>query len=542
MKSILFLLVVSWTHILSCQVIELSGGTSTLYQSQGGTMSVRSGSYTASAGAGTIAGRFTGGAQIVKATERATYTLGSDNIPFNMPTDIFDNGHYLTALGAGVTTKVGNAKVYAFAGATSTSFNSPFFNGSQVATPAGILFVTGKVAPQWTASTRVIVSSRVTVLHSFAWNSGDGTQIAFSGGLGSNQLYGAASISIERKWVDLKAAYYEAGAQFRRADVQTPLTSEPDRDNVLLTVRPTKFLTFGAGRQNYLTPIYGTQNNIRSSVNQLSANAQVAGVGLSAMLFQSTYSGQENTAMIYSANRDITSRVHVQASYLVSHPENSNSTDELVSNIQETLTPRWTLSQSVNNSNGQNTFGFGGSFLSNLATLSADYETYYVPARVESPFEEALIINAQIHLFGRLTMNGGTFVAPDGRLLYTAEAEGAVSRQQAGGASAFQHYSMSAVMIRGRVLDASGQPVMGAALLIDQLPVYTDSDGYFYVRERKSRMHPLTVLVDQFLDGGNYRVVSAPAEANSSANENELAAMVVVERIATKPKVETATR
>jgi len=516
---------------LQAQVVELLGGTSTLYQSTGGTVSVHSGSYTASAGAGTVAGQFVGGAQVVKATERARYILGSDNIPFDLPTDIFDSGHYLTALGAGVKTKWSNAKVYAFAGETSTSFNSPFFIGTQPAAPAGILFITGKVSPEWTATTRIIVSQRVTVLHSFGWDSGAGTQIAFTGGLGAYQPYVAGSLALNRNWIDLKAAYYESGSQFRRANVQTPLTSEPDRDNVLVTIRPTKDFSFGGGRQNYLTPVPGSQNNVRSSVNQASASYQIAGTALSAMVFQSTYGDSGDLAMVYSASRDITPHCHVQASYLVSRPDDSSTTDSFVTNVEEILSPRLTISQSINTSNGQSTVGFGGSFLSNFATLSAEYQTYYVPARVEAPFEQALIVNAEVHLFGRLTLSGGTFVGADGKLLYTTEAQGAVSREQAGGSGASQHYSMGGLMVRGRVMDLTGQPVVGAALLVDQLAVYSDSDGYFFVRERKPHTHPLTVLVDQFLNGGNYRVVSAPAAAQSSANENQLNAMVIVEKI-----------
>jgi len=236
------------------------------------------------------------------------------------------------------------------------------------------------------------------------------------------------------------------------------------------------------------------------------------------MLFESTYGNSGDFAMDYSANQDVTSRLHLQGSYLVSHPDNSPATDAFVGTVQEILNSRFTVSETINSSNGQNTFGFGGSFLSNLATLSADYETYYVPARVQSPFEQALIVNAQIHLFGRLTLTGGTFVGADGKLLYTAEAEGAVSRQQPDGAAAFQHYSIGSLLIKGRVL-------------VDQLTIYSDSGGYFYVRERKPHIHPLTVLVGQFLNGGTYRVVSAPAEAKSSSNENQVSAMVIVEKM-----------
>lgn len=512
------------------QVIELSGGTSTLYESQGGTVSVHGKSYTASAGAGMIQGQFFGGAQFVKSFEKASLIVGTDSIPFDLPTDIFESGHYLTAVGVGVKTTLGHANVYGFGGETSTNYNSPFFNGARAETPAAIVFASGKVAPEWTASTRVILAKLVTIIHSFSWDSGDGEKFAVSGGVGSSQLYGAVSMSITRPRYDLKAAYIEAGSQFRRADVAVPLTAEPDRDNVLLTVRPTNYLTLSAGRQNYLTPIYDSPDNVRSSVNQASASLQVLGTGLSAMVFQSTYGDSGNVAMAYSASRGFGPRVHAQASYLVSKPDEGAETTSLVMMVQETLTPRWSISHMVNTSDGHNTFGFGGSFLSNIATLSADYQTYYVPARPDSPFEEALILNAEIHLFGRLTLSGGTFVAPDGSLLYTTAAEGTVSRQVDASSGVYEHHTVGGMILRGRVLDPGGQPIMGAAILIDKLPVYTDSQGYFYVRERKPHEHPLTVLVDQFLDGGLYRVVSAPAEAKSSAND-QAEVVILVERV-----------
>jgi hypothetical protein len=48
------------------QVFEVNGGASSLYQAQGGTLSVRGPSYKASLGAGTVAGRFVGGANFTK--------------------------------------------------------------------------------------------------------------------------------------------------------------------------------------------------------------------------------------------------------------------------------------------------------------------------------------------------------------------------------------------------------------------------------------------------------------------------------------------
>lgn len=515
---------------LRAQVVELSGGTSTLFQSQGGTITVHGRSYSGSVGAGTVQGQFFGGAQLIKSNERASLIFGTDNIPFDLPTDIFQSGHYLTGIGVGLRARIGSTNLYTFGGETSTSFNSPFFEGARAQTPAGILFASRKVAPQWTAATRVIFSKQVTILHSFSWDSGNGAKFAISGGVGSNEPYIASSFEVERPRYDLQAAYIETGSQFRRANVAVPLTSEPDRDNVLFTMRPSKWLSVSAGRQNYMNPIYSSLSNLRSTVNQAGGDVHLSGFSASAMLFQSNFGNANDLAMAYSATQSLGSRVQAQCSYLISKPEHAPQTKSFVTTMQESLTPRWNISQVLNTSGGRNTFGFGGSFLSNFATLSADYQTYYVPARVTAPFEQALIVNAQVHLFGRLSIGGGTFVAPDGKLLYTVQAQGTISAQMAGVPNAAEHHPFGDMVIRGRVVDTAGRPVMGAALMLGQLPVYTDSQGYFYVRERKSREHPLTVLTDQFLDGSLYRVVSAPPDIRSGRNVG-METVVVVAKV-----------
>ena len=111
---------------------------------------------------------------------------------------------------------------------------------------------------------------------------------------------------------------------------------------------------------------------------------------------------------------------------------------------------------------------------------SAEYETYYVPQRNSSPFVQAMIIDLQIHLFRGVTLHGGSFVAPDGSLRYTADATGIMTREAGDGRGSVQHYSIGSSILRGRVVDTKGQPVEGAALLIDNVPVFTDSDGRFF--------------------------------------------------------------
>jgi len=205
------------------QVFEVSGGSSSLYQAQGGTIAAHGPSYDASIGAGIVAGQFIGGANLTKMIGRSTYILGDDYIRFQLPTDIFDTSHYLIAQGAGVKTTLRNTNIFAFAGATSTEFNSPLFEGARAENPAGIVFLTKQLTPNLEASSKMVFSRQTTAIQSLEWQPAEKLKLAASGGVGANQPYGAASLDFSRPWIDIKAAYIEAGSQFHRVAVETPL-------------------------------------------------------------------------------------------------------------------------------------------------------------------------------------------------------------------------------------------------------------------------------------------------------------------------------
>ena len=533
--SWIFFLIVFTIPSLYGQVLEVNGGSSSLYQAQGGTLTLHGPSYDASIGAGIVAGRLIGGANLTKVIGRSTYILGVDDIPFLLPTDVFDTSHYLIAQGIGVTTQLHGTHIFAFAGATSTNFSTPFFQGASAQSPAGVLFLNTLLKPHLESFSRIVVSRETTAITSLEWEPAKKVKIAVSGGVGANQPYGAGSVEVCRRWIDIKAAYIDAGTRFHRVAIETPLLSEPDRENVSVTVRPTSYLSFSGGRQNYLSPAANSQSNVRSSVDQASGSLQSEKSGLTASLYHSTYLGKSNNAVAFTANRDFYSRVHVTASYLASKPDAGQKVESFIANISETLTPRWNVIEVVNRSQGQTTVSLGGGFLSNLASITAEYETYYVPERVASPFEEALILNVQVHPLRGITLQGATFLAPDGKLRYTAEVQGVVARSGSTGSatpdSTLIHSSIGQMVIRGQVQDTEGQPVGGAALMIDQLLVYTNEDGSFYVRERKSHTHQIKILVDQFLGGGAYRVISAPATASSNHEENASLSRVIVQRV-----------
>ena len=110
-------------------------------------------------------------------------------------------------------------------------------------------------------------------------------------GAGGSQPYGAAAMMFNKPWMDVKAEYVEAGSQFHRVALDAPLTSEPNRENVMVTVRPTNFLSLTGGRNNYLSPVENTQTEVSSQVNSASGALRVLGTGLSATYYHSGFRG-----------------------------------------------------------------------------------------------------------------------------------------------------------------------------------------------------------------------------------------------------------
>lgn len=519
------------------QVFELNGGTSTLYQAQGGTLSAHGASFNASMGAGVVAGRLVGGMTLSRAWGKSTLIGGDDYIPFVLPTDVFDTSHFLIGLGAGIQTKVHDTDIFAFAGATSNEFDSPFFQGARAEDPAGVVFLKKQLMDHLKLTSNMVFSHQVTAIQGLEWTPEKNLEMSASAGVGGNQPYGAAAMVYSKPWLDMKAEYVEAGSNFHRVALDAPLTSEPDRENVNVTVRPASFLSFSAGRNNYLSPIAGSGSEVRSDVNDFSGALRALGTGVSATYYHSSFMGNSNDATAYTADRNLFSRLHATSSYLESRPNDAPITRSFVTNLTEILSPRLNVSELISRSQGQTTVSFGGGLLSNVMSITADYQTYYVPERNTAPFEQALIVDVTLHLFRGISLHGGTFVAPDGSLKYTADTHAVEAREGSAGAAGpvdtgLVRASIGSMLLRGRVLDTEGHPVAGAALMIDNLLVYTDDDGIYYVRERKPHSHQLRVMVNQFLNGGTYRVVSAPETIRDVYDKDDPETVVVVAKVA----------
>jgi hypothetical protein len=532
---------------LGAQVFEIGGGTSSLYQAGGGSVTIHGSGYDLTLGAGTVDGHLLEGGRILKTTPNGTYVFGDDRIDFRLPTDVFDTSHFLLVRGAGFSGIRHEFDAVAFLGTMSTEYDSPFFNGAKMGQPVGILFVKRRFNRRWQLFSDSVVGKKVTQIEALAWSPAPKTEVSLAAGLGANHPFGSASLTMERPKFDLKTAYIAAGSEFHRIASPSVVIAEPYRENVMMTYRPLSFFSMAGSHQNYLVPVLadptnilspsnlGSLTNAKSSVDQGSLSLHQFGAQFNGTIYHSSYDEPEfadssNHAVALSAFRDFGSRVHWNSSYLVSKPNGVKGTSSLISSFTEMVTSRLSVTENWGYSNGQSSVTFGGQFLSNTLSLSANYDTFYVPAQNDQPFEQALLLDVKFKVLGRLLLHGASFVDPTGRMRYTGDASTVFSHTQ--GVKPLE-YTLGRYVLHGCVQDSDGQPVEGAAVLIDERPLYTDSKGCFYLRESKARTHQMRVVIGDFLVAGNWQVIMSPTTVTSTTEDlsNEMKIVVIVRKV-----------
>jgi hypothetical protein len=514
--------------LLDAQVFQLQGGASSLFQAQGGSLDIRAPGYEARFGVGNLNGFRLG---VSLRTQWRGYALGfgDDTIPFRMPTDVFDTGHYFLGRGMSLATLHEKFSAFGFAGTTATGFAAPYFRGARAEGGVGLLFVDYQLSPTLRTFSRNVLSGRQTTIHGLEWQVSPGIRTSIAGGVGSNQPYYAASLIAEREWVNVKAGYVGAGSQFRRIAVQTPLSPESDRENILITIHPKSYLSFAVGRQNLLQPPSLGAGQSRASVNQYLASLRLAGVGLSGAVFDSRWQGSRNTGTSISASRNITRFLQANINYLESRPARGPKSTTWVSTFREIISPRLSLVQLFTRSNGQTSMSLGGNLISNRISVGVEYQTVYVPFVVGNQFKQALVLNLRFQPFGNVQVNAGTYVAPDGSIKYTAYGgtflyRGVVQSAAPAGISLHRY------VVSGRVMDEEGKPFRGAALRIDGEVTFSNSQGVFEVRKKKLGPYRLQVLTSEFLVPGRFEVVSAPSTVRAELDERKTWVAVVVRR------------
>jgi hypothetical protein len=502
----------------AAQVIQLSGGSSSLMETQGGSVQVDSENMHSTFGLGWHDGLRTG--FLAESTVDATkVSLGDEIIPFVLPTDIFDTSYYLWGRGIGLRRSVGDGDTLIFAGYTSESLNTPFVNTASPDDPVAAFFYRHPIGKKFKFSSYNLVSGRLTSIQSFQWTPIHDLSFAASTGVGYQQPYGAVSARLHRKKVDVWVSESESTESFRRIRLVSPLMTEQKGANARVEYRPWTDVGVSLSRQDLLAPL-SDGSSLEARVDGVSGWFSLAGVRVNNSLFYSVGPSGATDASLSSLERSFANRLDVRVEYFHSRSDVSGSFEGLTSTFRERINAHISVSQSVFSQGSQHTVSFGGQFVANALEVSLDYQTIFVPFVLprQSPFRQVLSLNFRGKVWRDMELHAATNYTPLGQTRYTAYATNELYSDGTGIVVAGQsaRRSISPYQVRGLVRDERNQPVFGAALTIGRDQIFTDSDGVFVCRKKKSGEYDLKVDLPSFLFPEEFVVVSAPARVQAT--------------------------
>jgi hypothetical protein len=530
---VLLLCAISLAPFASAQIFKVQAGSSTMLNADGGSVDFLAPNYQGSFGVGYFQDHFGVGGTLRSKYRGYTVIAGDDSVPFNLPTDLFDSSHYFMARGMGISRSTDKGNLFFMAGSTSLGFGTGFFQIAQSENKVGVFFMERKLKHNLRLFSRNIAASRMTTLQGLNWEPKKWLDASVTGGVGSNQPYAATALEVHTPTFGIKASYVDAGSNFRRVTVTTPLSSEVNRENLEVAYQPFHGFSLSAGHHNLLEPLTPTAPLSAASVNEAVSTFNIRRFTFGAGFFNSEYAGRMTNGTNFFGGRPIGSRLEVTGNYFQSRSQGGNLSNVVSGTVREIFSQRFSLLQVVSRSDGQTVLAYGGEFLANRFKVNADYQNVYLPFRPDHPFEQALALNVAVRVMGAFQLIGGTNVAPDGRLRYTFGAstflyrERGLSMRERDAAS----YSFPKYVVEGVVRDSDGAPLEGVAIHIGNELAYSDDTGHFLVRFRRRSPVPLHVALEEFLIPGSFEIVHAPPIVEPDPEDHPVALVIVVKRV-----------
>jgi hypothetical protein len=268
--------------------------------------------------------------------------------------------------------------------------------------------------------------------------------------------------------------------------------------NALADYQPLRELHFGGGHVNYFYPVRVTSDSVSAS----------AGLGHVTALASATRSTTDLRAisgtMLGGAARF--GPASLQVNYYA-----AAGSKILTQTAQEHITRRWTLSQTASEQAGHASFGAGGGYHSNRIAVAVDHSMTFTTRG----WQKVTSLQISIKLpHTDASLNVGTLTLPTGETKYTLSGtswqRGPLNLQAAAPRHATHRKAAGRFVISGTVVDKQGLPVSGAAIALGKDMVYSDTRGSFAMRLRKAQPVLVRVLTDQFVTPGAYVVISAP--------------------------------
>jgi hypothetical protein len=437
------------------QVLQLSGGRSTVLGGSGGEITAFFPESTLSASAGVANGHFVFGASETSKFHGLDITAGDRTFGYS-----FDGaGLGISTRGLFVQGNTLHTTFAVFAGTTGIGYATPFMvTSAPQHIGAGLFLQRHFDNGLLLSSLAVLDGGKYTAVQGLAYQARL-FHLAGSGGVLENQKY---------------------------------FIGEAD-------YRPIRSLSFAATHDDYFLADHLTANS-------LSAFAALGRVTLQASALDGQYTTTKTTGESAGGSLRISS-ITVRSSFY-----ESNHRVFLVHVIQEHLR-RWTVSEIVNQTRGQTSYAFDGGYHGNKISVSFDHSVLFFPVGAKG-FQQTMSVQVSLNIRDT-TLNFQTNVDPNMHVQYTTYASSYVQGPLAGLAMNNHSYSTGGkFVIAGAVVDEYGQPVEGAAIqLKGGAVVYSDSQGKFFARVKHDKPSTFVVLVDEFAVPGRWAVTTSPANA-----------------------------
>lgn len=451
MKRLLPLLLLLFAGVAQAQTIGLQGGASSLFNAEGGSVTLYTANTNDTFGIGVSNGHLVAGANTEFVWHGWDTTFGDKGIFLSTQ----QLGLSAVARGIQARRKGVDSSFAVFAGAVGEAYSAPFFSGLQ-AKKFGAGFQFTKKFEHWDLSTvQAFTNGRVTTLQGarYHWR---GLELQGTAGLLERRAY-----FIGQATQRLSHALVEVG---RQTFIWQSQSSTVTSGNV----------------SAWYGPLTAHASAYRSSL----ARGENAGVGL--RLGRFTMRGDS----YWSKQRVLSGSVYEQ------------------------FTRHWSLSQFITRSGGNTSVNFGASYTSNLVTASVGWQEAFIPFG-NVPFQKVLSVTLAFQLPHGTSLNLATVAAPNGGVRWSSyggtylQAPWLPASKSVGGSGR----KIRGFEVKGRVLDQFGSPVCGAAVVVNGATTYSDLQGQFVARVKRNASVDLLVDVDSFTAPGTWEVVATPASA-----------------------------
>jgi hypothetical protein len=552
-QCVRFLLAALLLAALPChaQVVRIGGGASTIADSQGAAVTVYQSDATTQTSLGYAQGIHLGGSREVR-SGNTFLAAGDSNVSLDLPTDLPGGGRSMSVRGALVGTlderraALGSADNIlttdtrprisgsAFAGWTGDGYRNAFF--SSVTPTHAIAFATARMAVTKTVDLSAVVvrGSRSSMLASVAWrpqfHSAVATTAGFSGG---KAIFRAAAHSSGITW-QAQGNYTSGALHLQPEPTLASLNLERIGWNFSLNKRVGNWLWLDGARHEFATADAVDRKDIgisagRSTLYEAGATIRVGHAEAGGRGLQSISGVMKSGGYVFIAGWNAT-RWNVRGTTVRNMDPNGVVTRSATIDTTERINSHLQLTQGTSFANGAPSFDFGGAYENRHGAFTISHRETFVPFGNQAGFHRVLAIGMRLHLGNSELavdqISGGGLktvynVAIDS---FHGESLGAVS------APGSHMASLPRYAVRGRVLTTGGEPVRGAAVTAGTQTVYTDSEGLFMARFRRTDEVRLSLQTAAFLTAETYSAVTEPLSVQPFREDSAQVLQLQVQR------------